>query len=219
MKICAVIPAYNEEKTVREAVRKSLQYVDEVIVVDDGSTDATASEAAKGGAVVYRHEVNLGEGAATRIGLKAALKRGADIIVTVDADGQHDPREISMLVLPVLRGEADIVIGNRMQNFTGPFTKKIGNILLTKLTSPQISDSQCGFRAMSRYAASKIKIESNGYEVASEIVFKAVLNRLRVKEVPISCIYNGANKGTGIMDGILIAGSIIKWRLRRWRRC
>ncbi len=218
MKLCAVIPAYNEERTVAEAVRKCLEHVDEVIVVDDGSTDATAEEAERAGAVVYRHEHNVGEGGATRTGIKAALERGADAIVTVDADGQHAPEEMLRLLKPVIEGRADIVFGTRMHNFTGPRSKWLGNLLLTWLTSRRVSDSQCGYRAMSRRAALAIDIESNRYEVASEIVLKAVELGLRIEEVPVRCIYRDARKGTGVRDGIAIALWVLRWRLKRLLR-
>ena len=193
MKVIAVIPAYNEEKTIGEVVRGVKKFVDEVIVVDDGSKDGTFACAENGGAWVCYHLINRGQGAALETGKKIALLRGADIIVTFDADGQFVAEEIHDMVGPIINGEADVVLGTRFVKSEVPMLKKIylrGAIFLTRLTSGlNLTDTHNGFRAFSRAAAEKISIEQNRMAHASEILEKIAKNKLRYKEVPVTVKY------------------------------
>lgn len=128
MELTVVIPAYNEEKTIASVIAGVRRYVDNVIVIDDGSADSTLEIAQKSGVKVYRHFINRGLGGALGTGIRAALSAGADIIVTLDADGQHDPAEIPFLLKPIMESEADIVIGSRfLKTQPMPLFRRMGN--------------------------------------------------------------------------------------------
>ena len=127
MRVIAIIPAFNEEKTIGDVVSKTMRYTDEVIVIDDGSEDKTAEIAFRNGAKVYCHPINRGSGGAVGTGIRAALLNEADVIVTLDADEQHDPAEIPKLIEPIIKGEADAVIGSRfLIRQPMPLFRKIG---------------------------------------------------------------------------------------------
>lgn len=209
MKTVAIIPAFNEEKTIGEVVSKSKKYADQIIVIDDGSKDGTCRIAADSGATVYRHLVNRGLGGALGTGIKAALQNEADIIVTLDADGQHDPAEIPRLIKPMINGEADAVIGSRfLANQPMPLFRKLGNPFFNLVTfllfGVKTTDSQSGMRAFSKKAAQSLEIRSNGMEVSSEILKEIKIKQLKLKEVPIKSIYTdySLSKGQGLLPGI-----------------
>ena len=194
MKIAAVIPAYNESSHIGEVVRKTLPLVDEVLVVDDGSSDETSYAAACAGAIVFRHIINRGVGGATATGLKAAVMREADVIVTLDSDGQHLPEEIPKVIAPILAGEADFVIGSRLLDPTGmPVSRQIANrtadLCTNVLFNVKVHDSQCGFRAFTQEAASRIDIRTGRYEISSEIIAEIAAHGFRIAEVPITVVY------------------------------
>jgi len=213
MDVWIVMPAYNEERTigdVLDALRR--EGYSKVIVVDDGSTDRTAKRARSKGAVVVSHPRNMGLGAALRSGLEAARKRGADRVVTFDADGQHDPKAVRRL-LDALKG-VDIAIGVR-QHLGIPLHKRVGNFglnFITYLFSGVLTDSQSGSRAFNRKALERIKIKSNRYEVSSEIIIQARKLGLKVGEVQVKCFYTTYSKarGTTIASGVRIFWGLIK---------
>jgi glycosyltransferase involved in cell wall biosynthesis len=221
MKIVAVIPAYNEEKNIGRVVGEVKKYVDEVVVVDDGSSDKTLFRAREAGALVYSHFLNRGQGAALETGKKIALFRLADVIVTYDADGQFVAKEITEMVRPILAGEADVVLGARFLKSEIPLSKKIflrGAVLLTRLTSGlNLSDTHNGFRAFSRAAAEKIEIQHNRMAHASEILDKISKQKLRYKEMPVTLKYlpEHLKKGQKLPDYLkilfdLVIGRVIK---------
>jgi glycosyltransferase involved in cell wall biosynthesis len=167
--------------------------------------------------VVISHPKNMGLGAALRTGLRAALERGADVAVTFDADGQHDPKAVGRLVA-ALDG-ADVAIGVR-QHLGIPLHKRLGNFLLdfvTYLFSGILTDSQSGSRAFNRRALETIRIRSNRYEVSSEIIIQASRLRLRLKEVPVRCFYTEYSKarGTTIASGFRILLGLLKQMVSR----
>ncbi|MCK4318366.1 glycosyltransferase family 2 protein [Candidatus Bathyarchaeota archaeon] len=174
--VSAVIPAYNEEKTIEAVVKGALSHVDEVLVVDDGSTDDTARIAEEAGAKVLRQQ-NAGVLKATELGLREAT---CDIIVTLDADGQHDPSEIPRLIEPILRGEADLVMGIR------PELPYLSERILTSLTSIRvpIGDASTGFRAVRREIAREMSLY--GACLCGTFVLEAHRHGARVAGVPIS---------------------------------
>ena len=196
-KILACIPAYEEEKSIGYVVRGALKYVDMVIVCDDGSKDATAEVAQRAGAVVLRHEQNLGYGAALRTLFNAAKRLNPDIMVVLDADGQHDPGYIPSLVKPIISGKVDIVVGSRFLSKTEiPTYRRLGIKIITWLIRlvayPHLQDAQSGFRAYNRRAVRLINIVEPGMGASTEILLKAAVYGLRIGEVPVRIRYTAA---------------------------
>ncbi len=214
MKI-AIIPCYNEERTITDIVGKVKKCVDKVVVVDDGSEDETARLAKEAGALVLRHATNIGKGAALRTGFKAAELLGADAVVTLDGDGQHEPEEIVNL-LGALK-DADIIIGIRKPNERMPGVFKFGNVFLNalfcNLFGVKVQDTQSGFRAFNE-CYKKLNWGSNDYRVETEVLTNIKKYNLQHKEIAIDTIYNDSYKGTTVLDGIRIAVSMILWRLK-----
>ncbi len=225
-KLAFVIPAYNEEVSIAQTlddVKKSFPGAP-IFVVNDGSKDMTRDIAKKHGAHVLTHIINRGLGAALGTGLAAAVQKSdANVIITFDADLQHESSDVWNLVAPILKNEADAVIGSRFLRKEDlnlmPKTKIIGNLFLTKLTNflsnTNITDSQSGLRAFSRKAADGIFIATDRYEVSSEIIHELSGRGFRIKEVPIKAIYDSrsATKGTNIKSGILILFGMLAKKL------
>jgi glycosyltransferase involved in cell wall biosynthesis len=187
----ACIPAFNEERTIGKVVVGTLPYVDSVIVCDDGSTDMTAAIAEKLGVKVIMHEKNLGKGEAFRSLFAACRDMGADIMITIDGDDQHDPADIPKLIEPVTKGSADVVIGSRFHaaNEGIPSYRKVGNKLLNAVTVPGVSDTQSGFRAYNKKAIEALRPSESGMGVDSELLMDASNQGLRLMEVPVSVMY------------------------------
>ena len=195
MKLFVVLPAFNEEKSIGSVIKdlKRNNYRN-IIVVDDGSVDKTSEIAKKEGVQVYKHLINRGLGGALGTGIKAAVQNGAEIVVTIDADGQHDISDIKKAIKPIQDGDADVVIGTRLADPKGmPIIRKIGNwgfnCITYLLFNIWTTDSQSGFRVFSKDAAKNIRIKTNRMEVSSEIINEIKRNRLRFTEVPIKVIY------------------------------
>jgi len=193
VKVLAGIAAYNEARYVGSIVLQARQYVDEVIVIDDGSTDNTARVAELAGATVIRHAENRGKGAAIQSILAEAKKRNPDVLVLLDADSQHNPNEIPALIKPVSEG-FDLVIGSReAQKDKTPTYRRIGRKVLlhsARLASKaNITDSESGFRALSPKAINNLKLKATGFAIESEMITRAADRNLKITEVPISNIY------------------------------
>jgi len=203
-KLSVVIPAFNEATTIADVVKGAAKYADEAIVVDDGSSDNTSFVAKAAGAKVIRLPTNSGKGFALSMGLSTAALDGADLIVCLDGDGQHNPEEIPMICGPVLRGEADLVIGSRFLVKKGskeiPSYRKVGQGVLTKATNfgngVKVTDSQSGFRCLTKKAALSMELTEAGMGIESEMVRDAVKLGLKIKEIPISCKYEGLDTST-----------------------
>jgi glycosyltransferase involved in cell wall biosynthesis len=200
--VIAVIPAYNEAGHVGAVVEAALAVVHEVVVVDDGSQDATAAEARAAGAYVCRHLINRGVGGATMTGLQAALERGADIAVTLDADGQHLAGEITAVVDPIRRGEADFVIGSRLLEPRGIprsrlLANRIADVCAWMLYGVRVHDSQSGFRAYSRTVIRSIDVRTSRFEAITQILGDAHRLGFRITEVPITVIYTDYSLSKG----------------------
>jgi len=210
--IAIVIPAYNEEETIQEVLAhiKKIGFSSKIFIVDDGSEDKTYEMALEEGDFVLRHIVNRGVGAATVTGIMAALQTDAEIIVTFDADLQHDPKDIEMLIKPLISDEADVTIGSRFllkeSHKEMPFKKVIGNKILSFFTSllagRKITDSQSGLRAFKREIIEKITVVCDRYAMASELLVELSRKGLRTIEVPITAKYPEKKRETNILSGI-----------------
>jgi len=195
----ACIPAFNAENQISDVIKKSLNYVDKVLVCDDGSTDNTFENAKLTGAYVLKHEKNLGKGAALKTLFTKAKELNADIIITIDADGQFLPVEMVRLIEPIQNNNFDLVIGNRfLDKKEMPSYRKAGNKILdsfTKLAADlPFEDTQSGFRSYSKTALEKISFSSNGFGVDSEILIDAVNKNLKITEKYVTVIYNTGEK-------------------------
>ncbi len=192
-RVLAGIAAYNEARYVGSIVLQARQHVDDVMVVDDGSTDNTAKVAELAGATVVRHPENRGKGAAIQTILAEARKRNPDVLVLLDADAQHDPNEIPALIKPISEG-FDLVIGSReAQENRTPRYRRIGKEVIfrsSRLASgTNIYDSESGFRALSPKAINELDLKATGFAVESEMITFAADKDLKMTEVPISNIY------------------------------
>lgn len=214
--IVAVVPAYNEETRIVDVITSALEYVETVIVVADGSKDRTSEVAEEAGAYVLQHADNCGAGAATMTGVEAARAMGADIIITLDADGQHDPHDIPAMLKPVLDGKADIVFANRFgQRNSIPLIRRVfnglGNIITFTVTGKWVSDSQCGFKVFGPKAVREIDIRMSGFEFCTEIVRESVQRRWQTAEIPTKVIYSEYTmaKGQSFASGVKTALKIL----------
>jgi len=199
LKTVAIIPAYNEEGSIAKVVLRAKQYVDNVIVCDDGSTDMTFMIARALGVRVVRHSENQGKGETFRTLSKEVVELSPDIVVTLDGDGQHDPDDIPMLLKPIETGESDVVVGSRYVDggkMDAPFYRRVGlrvvNFFYRRAAGGLIRDTQSGFRAYSQKAFDFLmQCDAKGYGIEGEQLVFAARNGLRVMEVPISIKYNG----------------------------
>jgi glycosyltransferase involved in cell wall biosynthesis len=209
------MPAYNEAKYIGSVILQARRFADEVVVVDDGSSDATADIARLAGATVVIHEYNQGYGSTIRTLLDEAKKRDADILVVLDADSQHNPDEIPRLVEGI-KGGADIVIGSReMQKNKIASYRRLGQKVLTRMTKvasgQRLSDTESGFRAYSRKAIATLELKETGMAVSAEIISAATAGGLVIAEVPVSVSYTGdgstlnpVKHGLGVLNRILV---------------
>lgn len=194
MKTCVIIPAYNIEKTLPRVIEGAKKYVEKVIVVDDGSSDATFAKAREAGVEVLKHGKNLGKGRALRTGLKHALEKGFEQIILMDGDGQHDPHEIPRFLSAAQDSRVDIIVGSRMED-VGDMPRerlvvnRIGSFLTSLLARQKIPDSQSGYRLVKSRALKEITLTSQRYDVESEMLIKAGKRGFGIKSIPIKTIY------------------------------
>lgn len=218
MKISCVIPAYNEAKKISKVINDIRSLVDEIIVVDDASSDQTSELAKQAGALVIRHLINRGQGAALRTGTTLALDRNADIIIHFDADDQFQASDIPAMIKPLLENKADAVLGSRFlgvesnlptlkKNLIMPLARFINRLFF----GIRLSDPQSGFRALSRKSALSLNIENDGMAHCTEIIYKLFKNQNRVIEVPIKVIYH--EYGQKFSGGLKIIKDLIIQKL------
>ena len=214
-KVFAVVPAHNEEKHIYRLAREIKKYADEVIVVDDGSKDRTNKLAEKGNAIVLKHMVNLGKGAAAKTGCDYAFGNNADIVILIDADMQHDPKEIPNFLKKIKNHDA--VVAYRKINSSMPLIFRFGNWFINQtikfLYGIKIRDSQCGYRAFTREAYKKLRWKASDYSMESEIIAKIGKYGLSYTEIPIETIYSDKYKGTTVIDGFKIVFNLVIWKL------
>ena len=219
MNITVGIPAYNEEKNIAAIIVKLKKIAQKIIVCNDGSTDLTGEIAQKLGAVVINHPKNLGYGSGIRSIFQKAKEIDSDILVTFDADGQHQVEDIKKVIEPILKNKADIVIGSRFlenKNVSAPEYRKIGIKLITKVTNStlkeKITDSQSGFRAYNKDVITKLEPGDIGMGISTEILIKASSRGFKIAEVPINILYEGnTSSHNPVSHGTSVLLSTIKY--------
>jgi len=218
-----VIPAYNEAEAIGAVVVELVARGHEVIVVDDGSRDGTAGVAMRHGAIVLRHVLNRGQGAALQTGIACALQRGAEEIVTFDSDGQHAAEDVDTLVAPLRAGRADVVLGSRFIGTTEGMPRRrkallSAAVVFTRLASGvRVTDTHNGLRAFTRTAAAKLDIRLDRMAHASELLDEIVRHELRYEEVPVHVRYTdySRRKGQSSFAALRILADYV---LGRWMR-
>jgi len=215
------VPAFNEERTIARVVLEAQRYAGKVVVCDDGSTDMTGEIAERLGAEVIRHGRRLGYGAAVQSLFRRAREFEADVLVILDGDGQHDPREIPSVVRAVVEEGADIAIGSRFVKEglarRMPWYRRAGVRFITRLVNNSakhgVKDAQSGFRAYSRRALETLDLTEKGMGVSVEILLEARKHGLKVREVPASCHYGGDVENSTynpVRHGVEVVMSIVR---------
>ena len=212
-KLVALLPAYNLEKSIGDIVRRTKPFVDEVVVVADGSRDGTGEAARRAGALVPEPEQVRGKGFAVIKGFEYTKRLNADVIVLMDSDGQHLPEEIPGVAAPVLEGRADMVVGSRMLGTLRTRAINVfGNWVLRTLsfliTWKWMTDTESGFRCFDAKRLYALRLVSRGYEIESELLLKPLHHRFRIVEVPITVPF--AVPGVTVWDGVKVAWFKIK---------
>lgn len=217
MKTACIIPAWNEAEHIVKVINKVKDLVDFLIIVDDCSNDQTYQLAQASGAIVIRHLINRGQGAALQTGSDYALKLGADIIVHFDADDQFDANEIPDIIRPIINNEADVVFGSRFLGKKSDLPKFKQHIILplgrlmNRFFGVKTSDPQSGFRAYTKEVAQSFRIENRGMAHCSEILIKLSQSQWRLKEVPITVTYH--EYGQKFSGGIRIIKDLLIQKL------
>ena len=213
----ALVPAYQAAATVGQVVRGLVSHVGRVLVVDDGSTDATTAEASRAGADVVTLPANGGKGTALRAGLARLLSSGATHIAFVDADLQHDPDDLPRLLAAARAGD-DFVIGSRMSrpDEIPPVrqrTNEIGSRILTRMTGHEIEDGQSGYRVIATRVLERLRLTSRGYLIETEILLKAARHVKRIREVPVRVVYGGLSHYRPFRDTWLISWGAVYYKV------
>lgn len=226
LKIIAATPCYNTERFIGDVVSRARKYVEQVVVIDDGSHDNTAKAATAAGALVINHRANRGYGESIKSCFEAARANAADILVILDGDGQHNPENLPHVLTPILNGEADLVIGSRFLPPTQPTPltnvpryRKFGINVITFLynfgSKAKVSDAQSGFRAYNRKVIEAFNLNEKGMSVSIEILIKARKKGFVIKEVPISCSYSPSRLNIrAIKHGLGVALSVVRIRFK-----
>lgn len=215
-KVTAIIPAFNEEEKIEEVIKKTKKYVDEVIVIDDCSIDATKARAIATGVSLISLPKNMGVGYATRVGCELALQKGAHFLVTLDSDGQHDPADIPAMLDMIINKNLDIVFGYREKDHSMPFIKKIGNSILAYfsqiLYGIRLKDALTGFHVFKACSFPQITWESNRYGFIQEFVLNIYKNKLSYGEVLVKTIYLDKKVGMRKRDGLKSIYLLFYWK-------
>jgi len=221
MRIAALIPAYNEERNIAAVVQGVRPFVSATVVIDDGSADNTTGAAEAAGAIVLRHKINAGKGAALKTGFRYLADIGYDGAVTIDADGQHDPVEIPLFIAAAGQG-FDMVIGNRMSNVsTMPFIRRFANhassFLVSIFLGQSIRDSQNGFRYYKLRSVLCLPLKANKYDLETEVIFKLGRAGYRIGWVPTRTIYRreARSRVNSLTDTLRFVGVLVRYGLLR----
>lgn len=226
MRVCIVIPAYNEAYSIAGVIKDAKSVFDNstyactIVVVDDGSSDDTATIATKSGATVIRHILNSGAGSATATGLSYANQAGFTMAATMDADGQHLPADLLKGLQAMEKTDADLLIGSRLMDSSGMSRLKIiGNWGLSFITRVlfgiQVTDSQSGMRIFSQEALTNLRWKTNGYEFCSEMLWRAKQLGMKIDEYPIQAVYTdySKSKGQNNWNAVNIIKSLVRRRI------
>ena len=196
MKTCLILPAYNEAKTIRAVISQAREFIQSIVVVDDGSIDETAQIARRSNVTVVRHKINRGKGMTLRTGFDWAMRNQYEIVMTMDSDGQHNPLDIPRFLDKLRRDNPDIIIGARSPDQPSmPLHRRLNNRLVsavgTWLCGQKVVDFQCGYRLIKAEVLKSVKLETMRYETESELLVKAGRLGFRIKTIPIKTIYSG----------------------------
>jgi len=220
MKIFVVIPLYNEQRHVVKVLKEIQKYKLPVVVVDDGSVDGSVEKVKslkQNNLTLLEHKVNLGKGAALKTGADYAFGHIADAVIFMDADGQHEPNDLNKFIEVLETHKYDAVLGSRNFGYGVPLVRFIGNkiasVLIGFLFGLYVSDIICGFRALTKKAYEKIKWESSGYGVETEMIIRLGKSKLRYHEIPVETLYHDNVKGVTILDALGIFAQVIQWKL------
>lgn len=222
MKIVLVIPLYNEKKHIISLLNKLARQKVSVVVVDDGSGDSSLNlvrEFCKKheGTTVLSHRINLGKGAAMKTGADFAFEKGADAVIFMDSDEQHNPDDLDKFAKMLVSGKFGVVFGSRDYGLGVPLVRFLGNkfasILINLIFGIYVSDSICGYRAMTKDAYKKIRWDSSGYGVETEILARVGKNKIPFCEVKVDTIYHDSVKGVTLLDAFSILPQVVKWWL------
>lgn len=222
---CVIVPGYNEAAHIRDVVTRIRRHVPDVVVVDDGSKDATSAEAREAGAAVVRHEVNRGKGVALSTGFAHARERGFDYVITMDADGQHAADDIPKFVEAYVRTGIPVLVGNRMSETGGmPFVRRCTNQFMSWLLSREmkqyVPDTQCGYRLYRSDVIPFVSAKSERFAAESETLLHVAERGIRIAAVPIATIYEDgrASRINPVKDTLRFFGMLRKYRRGRRRR-
>lgn len=220
MKITIVVPVYNEEEKVTDVLRELSKTRFQVVAVDDGSTDNSLNKINSlklKNVIVLQHKINLGKGAALKTGCEYAFTHGADAVIMMDSDGQHKVEDLPRFVEKLKSNKYDVVFGSRNLNLGVPLDRYMGNKLASVLVGFMfgiyVSDLICGFRGITKKAYKKVKWESTGYGVETEMVIRTKKSGLSHCEVPVETVYYDNYKGVSIIDALSVLINLFRWRL------
>jgi glycosyltransferase involved in cell wall biosynthesis len=214
--ICVLIPALNAEDTIGDVIEGCKRYVRDVIVVDDGSEDRTPLISQEKDATLLKHDKNMGKGMALRAGFAYALSEGYDGVITIDADGQHNPSDIPVFIKRFSEDKPDIIIGSRMgQKEKIPkyryYTNLVGIFFISKATGQVLDDSQSGFRLYRREVIEEINLNTSGFETETEILIKAGRKGCRIVSIPVDVSYkDGKSNYRPVVDTYRISILVLR---------
>lgn len=219
MRIFIVIPLFNEEKHIVNVLKDIAKFNLPVVVVDDGSKDNSKFRIKNlklKNLTLLQHKINLGKGAAMKTGADYAFTHGADAIIFMDSDGQHEAKDLPEFINALKSGKYDVVFGTRNYSYGVPLVRFLGNkfasVLISLMFHIYISDVLCGFKGLTREAYKKLKWESSGYGVEAEIVARAGRNKIKSCEVPVGTVYHNKVKGVTILDALGVFADVMKWK-------